>query len=1110
MTSNGQNIIIGSSSGIYYLFDEYGEVIRQENLGSAITSVDMSQRNMILGTDLATFILGMSGTKLTQQNSDPVYSVAISEDDSCAISGTKKNIFLFPSLESMTQINVETPVNYVSISSDGKKAAAATSDVIYLFSIDEEITYRNYQVSSVTSMHLSRDGTLLIVGTETGSLYAFGEFDELFRKEGLEGSVISIETSDTVTIAGTSRGRIHLLDRAGEDITTLTVDNMVDCDISQDGKFIAAANPQTLYIFNEKGETLWQKDVENTRTVEISADGKYITVLTSNSILFFSNWQTTSKGNNFYPYPSRELYTFQYLNSVWTYSISPVGEVYSEQPLLRVAAGDVNGDGKNEIVTSTGKGLVILDSEGNVLWEKDYTEDIFSITLLDVDNDTIPEVLYPLRDGEYNLSVLDVQKGEITEFNFMHYFDVSYEGRIERTAIPVVSYDIDDDGKTEILTVVNSGYALQPRGILAFEYPSGDVEWFYPSGPLAVIEAFYDINEDGNPEIILGSRSPCNGNQAGQQDDCHVYLTVLTIEGEEIWSEEISEGFRILQVGVEDIDNDGDTEIIGTVMDSGGNAYGKLLVRDSEGRNLYDVEFDYSLRLGGLADIDGNGFKEIVVTTSEGDIAIYNFKLELVNRGSIGSSLQSRVDGINDIDGDGNMEIVLGLWDKRALIVSNSLVEEWSTSFESIPVILVSNVSGCGNDLLIFREKTLELYSFEGEREYLCGKFISPTPIPPETTPSPAASPTEEPEPSPPFDYGWLLIILIMILAVISFFMLRKSMKRHEIQDLMILSLEKRDRTQYQVALESLRGTIYPVRSARTIDISPEVRSDIIARIEYTSKVITNYLNPERRKPLQKPTEELKKMGTIIYKNFIPRDFAQEFVHHYMVLETEDNQIPWELMYSDQFFALKYAISRRIKSEKAPKIHYPKKRGKKALIIADPTEKLPEAVTECEYLIETLQDYFDVTYLTPKEARKADVMYHLSQGYDIIHYAGELKEDHCLPVYKDVLTCEEIERNLEGSPVVFLNGCGSAKTFSYHVEGLAEVFLHRGALSFIGSLWNIHDRTAAEIAAEFYRNCLYYPVGESLRLSREKYYSSEDITWAAFVMYGDPALNLFR
>ncbi|MBU7016000.1 MAG: hypothetical protein HXS44_00720 [Theionarchaea archaeon] len=55
-------------------------------------------------------------------------------------------------------------------------------------------------------------------------------------------------------------------------------------------------------------------------------------------------------------------------------------------------------------------------------------------------------------------------------------------------------------------------------------------------------------------------------------------------------------------------------------------------------------------------------------------------------------------------------------------------------------------------------------------------------------------------------------------------------------------------------------------------------------------------------------------MGTVIYKNFVPRDFAQKLDHHYLILEVEDVQIPWELMYDDEFFALKYAISRRIKS----------------------------------------------------------------------------------------------------------------------------------------------------------------------------------------------------
>jgi hypothetical protein len=369
--------------------------------------------------------------------------------------------------------------------------------------------------------------------------------------------------------------------------------------------------------------------------------------------------------------------------------------------------------------------------------------------------------------------------------------------------------------------------------------------------------------------------------------------------------------------------------------------------------------------------------------------------------------------------------------------------------------------------------------------------------------------------------YGFLAV-LIVILAILFLIILKKSVKKRIVpevphivarrskEDLVILSFEKRTETEYQVSLESVRGALSPIKSARTLDISPRMRSEIIARVEYTSRVITNYLDSGRKQPLEKPTEKLRTMGTVIYKNFIPRDFAQRLEHHYMVLEAEDVQIPWELMFSDQFFALKYAISRRIRSEKAPEMQKREKRKKKALIIADPTGTSPDAIRECEYLIGILQHFFAITYLNPEKARKVNVMYHLSQEYDIIHYAGELEKRQCLPVYQDVLTCAEIERNLEGSPVVFLNGCGSARTFSYDIEGLAEVFLKRGALSFIGSLWNVHDRRAAEIAAEFYRNCLYYPVGEALRLSRKKYYSSEDITWAAFIMYGDPTLALFR
>lgn len=212
--------------------------------------------------------------------------------------------------------------------------------------------------------------------------------------------------------------------------------------------------------------------------------------------------------------------------------------------------GDVNEDGLNEIVASAGKDLVILDSEGNLLFKRSHTHVIYYIRLMDLDNDTVPEITYALKDGKYRIFVLNVGKGEHEEpevFDFTDSLNAHYRGAEDVSIEPVVAYDIDDDGKTEILAVIATGYSWTPRGILALEYPSGDREWFYKSAPNVAIDAFADIDKDGKPEIILSSHSSCNGNEEGQRDDYHVYLTVLNLNSEEVWSQEIASGFKELE-----------------------------------------------------------------------------------------------------------------------------------------------------------------------------------------------------------------------------------------------------------------------------------------------------------------------------------------------------------------------------------------------------------------------------------------------------------------------------------------------------------------------------------------------------------------------------------
>lgn len=296
------------------------------------------------------------------------------------------------------------------------------------------------------------------------------------------------------------------------------------------------------------------------------------------------------------------------------------------------------GNGINEIIVGDGRKVVILDSERRVLSESDAEEEVLHIALLDVDGDTVPEILYTVNDSRFTIFVLDFENGKfekVEEFDFMSHFGVSYREKREAAIIPVILYNIDEDENPEIIAVVNSGYKLKPQGILAFEYPSGNVEWFYESAPGVSADAFHDIDEDGKPEIIVSFQSPCNGSVVGDRDDCHAYLAVLELNGKEVWCKEIASGLKVVRAGVEDINKDGKIEIVGTILDAN-NVYGRIFVMDRNGKIMYDKDgLDYSLWLGGIVDFDENGFKEIVVTDSDGNVSIYSHTLELLKTESI-------------------------------------------------------------------------------------------------------------------------------------------------------------------------------------------------------------------------------------------------------------------------------------------------------------------------------------------------------------------------------------------------------------------------------------------------------------------------------------------
>jgi CHAT domain-containing protein len=205
------------------------------------------------------------------------------------------------------------------------------------------------------------------------------------------------------------------------------------------------------------------------------------------------------------------------------------------------------------------------------------------------------------------------------------------------------------------------------------------------------------------------------------------------------------------------------------------------------------------------------------------------------------------------------------------------------------------------------------------------------------------------------------------------------------------------------------------------------------------------------------------------------------------------------------------------------------------LIYADPTGNLPAAGGEVEAIRDGLkavwEDQISIDILNREEAQGRKLNQVLRAGtYDVIHYAGHAAYDEEEPDLsglllhdQEVFFAQKIRRLLEGRPLVFLNACQSGRTANEErpqvvehylqkpAEGLASSFIYGGALGCIGALWPIYDRPAAEFAVEFYSKVLEgYMIGEAMRRARiriKEAYPTQ-ITWAAFVLYGDPTFRL--
>lgn len=226
---------------------------------------------------------------------------------------------------------------------------------------------------------------------------------------------------------------------------------------------------------------------------------------------------------------------------------------------VRLAMGDVNGDGKDEIVTAPGPGgapeVRVFDTNGNLLWKFDAfrPDDLNGVFVAcgDMNHDGTDEVIASQdAGGGGRVRFFDREGTAWGEF-------LPYDAT--RKSVRVASGDIDGDGQDELVLGLGSGG--EPR-----------VRLFEPDGSfISEFNAYADAYDRG------------------------------------------------IFVGAGDIDGDGTDEIV-TGTDNGGGPHVRAFDRFGNVRAhffAYDEQFRGGVRIA-VGDIDGNGTAEIYTAAGPG------------------------------------------------------------------------------------------------------------------------------------------------------------------------------------------------------------------------------------------------------------------------------------------------------------------------------------------------------------------------------------------------------------------------------------------------------------------------------------------------------------
>ncbi|MCH8049150.1 S8 family serine peptidase [Patescibacteria group bacterium] len=246
---------------------------------------------------------------------------------------------------------------------------------------------------------------------------------------------------------------------------------------------------------------------------------------------------------------------------------------------VRVAIGDIDGDGVEEIVTGANGGggphVRVFEQDGTVISQFFAYDETFRggvrVAVGDIDGDGVEEIVTAPGAGQGTGSVRIFDGYGRNIGNFFPY-------RVGETrGVRIAVGDVDGDGIAEIVTALGPGGAPQVRVFEADGVQIAEIDAYEESFDLGLNVATGDVDKDGREEIVLGA-------DAGGKPEVRVFRLNGELIGEFLaYDENFSGGVRI---SVGDTDGDGLAEIV-TGAGPGGGPHVRLFNADGELRGQF-------------------------------------------------------------------------------------------------------------------------------------------------------------------------------------------------------------------------------------------------------------------------------------------------------------------------------------------------------------------------------------------------------------------------------------------------------------------------------------------------------------------------------------------